>query len=93
MTNSDISDIMMLYLKGDDNVKAMEAIKAIMSLKGVRPSDICRELNIKSNVLSQRFQQENISVTKLDEMAKITGYKIVLVPSETELSDYEYKYC
>lgn len=87
MTNSDISDIIMLYLKGDDNVKAMEAIKAIMSLKGVRPSDICRELNIKSNVLSQRFQQENISVTKLDEMAKLMEYKIVMVPSETELSD------
>lgn len=72
-------------------MQAMEAIKAIMGLKGVRPSDICRGLNIKSNVLSQRFQQENISITKLDEMTKLMDYKIVLTPTETDLSDDSFE--
>lgn len=61
---------------------AMEALKEIMKLREVRPAMLCDRLGIKSNVLSERFKQKNVSVTKLDEMLRLMDYKIVLVPRE-----------
>lgn len=68
-------------------MKTMDAYKEIMKLKELRPTDICEQLGIKSNVLSERFKQKNISVTKLNEMLSIAGYKILLVPQETEVPE------
>lgn len=62
---------------------AMEAVKAIMKIKEVRPSMLCDRLGIKSNVLSERFKQKNVSVEKLNEMLRAMDYKIVIVPRET----------
>lgn len=61
---------------------AMEALREIMKLREVRPAMLCDRLGIKSNVLSERFKQKNVSVTKLDEMLRLMDYKIVLVPRE-----------
>lgn len=61
---------------------AMEALKEIMKLREVRPAMLCDRLGIKSNVLSERFKQKNVSVTKLNEMLRLMDYKIVLVPRE-----------
>lgn len=66
---------------------AMEAVKEIMKLKDVRPSVLCDRLHIKSNVLSERFKQKNVSVTKLDEMVRTMDYKVVLVPRESRIPD------
>ena len=49
----------------------MDAVKEIMKRKGVRPSDLCEGLGIKSNVLSERFKQKNVSVNKLNEMVRL----------------------
>ena len=68
-------------------MKTMDAYKEIMKIKELRPTDICEQLGIKSNVLSERFKQKNISVTKLNEMLSIAGYKILLVPQDTEVSE------
>lgn len=68
-------------------MKTMDAYKKIMKLKELRPTDICEQLGIKSNVLSERFKQKNISVTKLNEMLSIAGYKILLVPQEAEVPE------
>lgn len=65
----------------------MEAVKEIMKRKGVRPSDLCDRLGIKSNVLSERFKQKNVSVTKLNEMIRLMDYKIVLTPCDKELDE------
>lgn len=69
----------------------MEAVKEIMKRKGVRPSDLCEALGIKSNVLSERFKQKNVSVTKLNEMVGLMDYKIVLAPADKELDEDCYE--
>lgn len=61
---------------------AMEAVKEIMKRKEVRPSTISEALGIKSNVLSERFKQKNVSVSKLNEMVRLMDYRVVLVPSD-----------
>ena len=64
---------------------AMEAVKEIMKRKEVRPSTISEALGIKSNVLSERFKQKNVSVSKLNEMVRLMDYRVVLVPSDKSL--------
>lgn len=61
---------------------ATEALKEIMKIREVKPSMLCDRLGIKSNVLSERFKQQNISVAKLNEMLKAMDYKIVAVPRD-----------
>lgn len=66
---------------------AMEAVKEIMKRKEMRPSTISEALGIKSNVLSERFKQKNVSVSKLNEMVRVMDYRVVLVPSDKPLDD------
>ena len=68
-------------------MKAALALKEVMKLREVKPAVLCDRLNIKSNVLSERFKQENISVAKLNEMLKVMDYKIVVVPRDARVSD------
>ena len=66
---------------------ATEALRTIMKSKDVRHTTLASRLNIKSNVLSERFAQKNVSVAKLNEMLRVLDYKIVLVPRETRLPE------
>ncbi|MBQ4121515.1 MAG: hypothetical protein IJD35_05830 [Clostridia bacterium] len=66
---------------------AMEAVKEVMKLKEVRPAMLCDRLGIKSNVLSERFKQKNVSVSKLNEMLRLMDYKVVVVPRETRVPE------
>ena len=66
---------------------AMEAVKTIMKLKDIRPAVLCDRLQIKSNVLSERFKQKNVSVEKLNDMLRAMDYKVVIVPREARLPD------
>ena len=66
---------------------AMEAVKEIMKRKEMRPSTLYEALGIKSNVLSERFKQKNVSVSKLNEMVRLMDYRVVLVPSDKPLDD------
>ena len=68
-------------------MKATLALKEVMKLREVKPAVLCDRLNIKSNVLSERFKQDNISVVKLNEMLKAMDYKIVVVPRDVRLPD------
>lgn len=67
-------------------MKATEALGEVMRIKEIKPSMLCDRLGIKSNVLSERFKQKNISVKKLNEMLKAMDYKIIIVPRNTRLS-------
>lgn len=66
---------------------AMEAVKTIMKMKDIRPAVLCDRLQIKSNVLSERFKQKNVSVEKLNDMLRAMDYKVVVVPREVRLPD------
>lgn len=68
-------------------MKATKALKEVMEMRGVKPAVLCDRLDIKSNVLSERFKQENISVAKLNEMLKALDYKIIVVPRDVRLPD------
>ena len=66
---------------------AMEAVKEVMKIKEVRPAILCDRLKIKSNVLSERFKQKNVSVEKLNEMLRAMDYKVVIVPRESKVPE------
>lgn len=70
---------------------AMEAVKEIMKRKEVRPSTLYEALGVKSNVLSERFKQKNVSVSKLNEMVRLMDYRIVLTPKNRELDEDCYE--
>lgn len=70
---------------------AMEAVKAVMKEKGIRPAVLCDRLNIKSNVLSERFKQKNVSVEKLNDMLRAMDYKVVIVPREARVPEGGYE--
>lgn len=70
---------------------AMEAVKEIMKLKDIRPAVLCDRLKIKSNVLSERFKQKNVSVEKLNDMLRAMDYKVVVVPRDARLPEGGYE--
>jgi antitoxin component HigA of HigAB toxin-antitoxin module len=68
-------------------MKPMEAVKAVMEKTNFTTTALCEGLGIdkkKSNVLSQRFTQENVSVKKLNEMLSVMGYKVVVMPTNVK---------
>lgn len=70
---------------------AMEAVKEIMKLKDIRPAVLCDRLKIKSNVLSERFKQKNVSVEKLNDMLRAMDYKVIVVPRESRIPEGGYE--
>ena len=72
-------------------MKPMEIVRAIMELKDIRPAVLGSRLNIKSNVLSERFKQKNVSVDKLNEMLRVMDYKIVIMPIDGKLPKDGYE--
>lgn len=66
---------------------AMDAVKKVMELRGLRTMDLAGKLNIKSNVLTKRYTQQNVSVEKLNEMLRPMSYKVVIMPETSEIPD------
>ena len=64
---------------------AMEALREVMKLKEVTTSVLADRLNIKQNVLSERYKQKNVSVSKLNEMLRMMDYKVVVVPKDARV--------
>ena len=72
-------------------MKATEIVRLVMKSKEVRVAALADKLKIKSNVLSERLSQENISIAKLDEMLRAMDYKIMIVPRDTTEKDGWYR--
>ena len=72
-------------------MKATEATREIMKEQGVGVSKLADRLNIKPNVTSERLRQQNISVSKLNEILRALDYKIVLVPREATVPKGGYE--
>lgn len=70
---------------------AMDAVKKVMELREVRHIDLCNQLDIKSNVLSKRYTQTNVSVSKLKEMLSILNYKVVIMPVNEPLPENSFE--
>ncbi len=72
-------------------MKAHEAIRKVMEVTGTKVADIAFRTNKKSNVISERLTQENISVKLLDEMLRVMNYKIVIMPREARIPEGGYE--
>ena len=64
-------------------MKTTDALKKIMQTQGIGTNKLADILGKRPTVISERIHQENISISKLNEMLKVLDYKIVLVPRET----------
>lgn len=72
-------------------MKASEAIRKVMEIKGVKFSVLMGRLGLKSNALANRLSMPNMSIAKLSEMAKALDYKVVLVPRETRINSESFE--
>lgn len=68
-------------------MKALEAVRAIMELTGVKPSVLANRLGIKNNTMSNRLSREDITMDKYNETLRALDYKIIVVPSNTRVPD------
>ena len=66
---------------------AMDAVKRVMELRGLRIVDLAGKLNINKNVLIKRCTQQNVSIGKLNEMLRPMNYKVVIMPETSETPD------
>lgn len=65
-------------------MRAMDAVRKVMEESGLRHVDFAYKLGIKSQILSSRYTQKNVSVEKLNEMLSVLNYKIVIMPKVYE---------
>jgi hypothetical protein len=72
---------------GRTEMKTSEAVRKAMEATNTKVSDIAFVTNKKSNVISERLSQENISIKLLDEMLRAMKYKIVIMPREARLPE------
>lgn len=68
-------------------MKTSEAVRKAMEATNTKVSDIAFVTNRKSNVISERLSQENISIKLLDEMLRAMKYKVVIMPREARLPE------
>ena len=61
-----------------------KAIKAIMESKGMGTNALANAMGKSVSTVCDRIYQQNISVEKLDEIVRVMGYKIMLVPHGTK---------
>lgn len=72
-------------------MKAGDAIKKVMSEKSVKVAQMAYMTGKKSNVISERLSQENISVGKMMEMLRVLEYKVVIMPRDAKVQDGWYE--
>lgn len=72
-------------------MKATTAVREVMTIRNEKVASLADKLKVKSNVLSERLSQDNISIAKLDEMLRLMDYKIVIVPRETREQEGWYR--
>lgn len=71
-----------------------KAIRAIMDRKGIGLNALARMLGKNSQFVSDKLNPAkglNMSTDKLDEMIRVMGYKIVLMPSDVCMKDGWYE--
>ena len=72
-------------------MKATTAVREVMTIRNEKVASLADKLKVKSNVLSERLSQDNISIVKLDEMLRLMDYKIVIVPRGTREQEGWYR--
>lgn len=71
-----------------------KAIRAIMDRKGIGLNALAHMMGKNSQFVSDKLNPAkglNMSTDKLDELIRVMGYKIVLVPEDTKVRDGWYE--
>ena len=61
-------------------MKAVEAVRAIMKEQNVGTNKMADRMGKPARLVSDRLNQENISIVKLNEMLRLLDYKVVVMP-------------
>jgi hypothetical protein len=72
-------------------METLEAVRAIMKLRGVNITTLGRRIGVTQGVISQRMRQKAITTVKLNEMLRGLDYRIVLMPYNTRVKDGWYE--
>lgn len=68
-------------------MKAVDAVRTIMKEQDVGTNKMADRMGKPARLVSDRLSQENISISKLNEMLRILDYKVLIVPRETRIPD------
>ena len=63
-------------------MKTGEAVREVMKAKEVGVNQMAHRLEKSPRLVSERLNQENISIAKLREILRVLDYKVVIVPRE-----------
>ena len=72
-------------------MKTTEAVREVMKIKQIGVNQMADRLGKSARLVSERLSQENISITKLQEMLRVLDYKIVILPRESRIPDGGYE--
>lgn len=72
-------------------MKTGYAVREIMKTKEIGVNLMADRLNKSPRLVSERLSQENISITKLQELLCVLDYKIAIVPRNTRLPEDGYE--
>ena len=72
-------------------MRANEAIREIMKEQEVGVSKLADRMNKKQSTISERLKQDNISLSKLNEMLRVLDYKIVVMPRNISTPKNSYE--
>ena len=66
-------------------MKTGDAVREVMKIKEVGVNQMADRMGKSPRLVSERLSQQNISITKLNEMLKVMDYKILIVPRSTRV--------
>ena len=72
-------------------MKAVEAVRAIMKEQDIGTNKMADRMGKPPRLVSDRLSQDNISITKLNEMLRLLDYKVMFVPRDTRIPDGGYE--
>ncbi len=72
-------------------MKSTDAVRTIMADQGVGANMLARVLKKSTRLVCDRLSQENISVSKLNEVLIPLGYKTVILPRDCPIPDGGYE--
>lgn len=75
-------------------MNARIAVRKIMEENGIGTTILAKRTGVQKQAINNRLstaKSANFTVEKMDELLRVMGYKIVLVPSDTEIEDGWYE--
>lgn len=72
---------------GGEIMKTGNAVREIMKVQEIGVNQMAARLGKTPRLVSERLNQENISIAKLQEMLRVLDYKVVIVPREVRVPE------